>query len=172
MEARHLHYDLDEYAEIEAASELRFELVRGQLVAMAGGILAHADLIAEVAATLRAELRETSCRITSSDLRIGHDPSGFRAYPDVVVRCRPPETSPLPPKDTLLNPTMVVEVTSDRTERYDRGQKLAAYQKIQSLEAILIISHRERRIDVYECIVDDWTMRVYSFGETVKLRDG
>ena len=171
MQAPHLTYGLDEYAEVEAGSELRFELLDGQLVAMAGGTLEHADLIAEVAAVFRSSLVDTPCRVTSSDLRVGHDPTGFRAYPDFVVRCQPPETSPLPPKDTLINPTIVVEVTSDRTEAYDRGKKLAAYQRFESLEAIVIVGHRARRVDVHERSAAGWTKREHQSGE-VSLRNG
>lgn len=134
--------------------------------------LVYADLIAEVTAALRASFAETPCRVTSSDLRVGHDPSGFRAYPDVAVRCGEPQTSLLPPKDTLLNPTLVVEVTSDRTESYDRGKKLAAYQQIDGLEAIVIVSHRERRLDIHERSAKGWTTRQWRDGEVAVLRDG
>ena len=172
VEALHPSYGLDEYAEVEASSELRFELLDGQLVAMAGGTLEHADLIAEVAALLRASFAETPCHVTTSDLRVGHDPSSFRAYPDIVVRCQPPETSPLPPKDTLLNPTIVVEVTSDRTEAYDRRKKLSAYTQIEGLTAIVIVSHRLRQIDVHERVAGRWISREWNAGATASVHDG
>ena len=168
--AAHLTYGLAEYAEVEAGSELRFELKDGQLIAMAGGTIAHADLIAAVAAALRAQLDGTPCRVMTSDLRVGYDPTGFRAYPDIVVRCQPPETSPLPPRDTLLNPTMLVEVTSDRTDAYDRGEKLDAYKQFESLEVVILVSHRERWVQVHERKAEGWAAtdsragRVASFG--------
>lgn len=48
---------------------------------------------------------------------------------------------------SLLNPSPLVEVTSDSTEDYDRGTKFLHYQAIASLQEYVIISHRERRID-------------------------
>jgi Uma2 family endonuclease len=44
---------------------------------------------------------------------------------------------------------VIVEVTSDSTEYYDHGKKLTHYKQIPSLEAVVIVSHRESRVDVW-----------------------
>jgi Uma2 family endonuclease len=48
---------------------------------------------------------------------------------------------------SLLNPTLVVEVTSDTTEDFDRGKKFLHYQSIPQLRDYIIVSHTSRRID-------------------------
>jgi Uma2 family endonuclease len=69
-------------------------------------------------------------------------------YPDASVVCGPTERDP-DKKTNVTNPRLLIEVTSDGTETYDRGEKLAHYQRIPSLEAIVVVSHREPRVDVW-----------------------
>jgi Uma2 family endonuclease len=54
------------------------------------------------------------------------------------------------PKNALVNPRLLVEITSDSTEEYDRGEKLASYQRIASLDAIVLASHREACLELFE----------------------
>ena len=53
-------------------------------------------------------------------------------------------------KNTLVNPRLLVEVTSDSTEDYDRGEKLTSYQRIAFLEAIVLVSRREKLLEIFE----------------------
>ncbi|MFL6282619.1 MAG: Uma2 family endonuclease, partial [Pyrinomonadaceae bacterium] len=69
-------------------------------------------------------------------------------YPDVVVVCGEPrlEDDYL---DTLLNPTMLVEVLSESTERYDRGRKFGFYRTIESLAEYVLVAQDECRVEQY-----------------------
>jgi Uma2 family endonuclease len=68
-------------------------------------------------------------------------------YPDVTVVCGAIETDPEDPH-AVVNPTVLVEVPSDSTEAYDRGEKLRHYVQIPTLREYVLVSHRERRIEV------------------------
>ncbi|HSL84644.1 MAG TPA: Uma2 family endonuclease [Thermoanaerobaculia bacterium] len=142
-------YTFREYLELEETSTVRHEFLEGEIYAMAGGTPEHAALTMSIGATLVTALRGGPCRVHSSDLRIRVRATGLATYPDVTVVCGPYETEP-ESRTTVTNPHVVVEVTSDSTEEYDRGKKLESYKQIAGLAAIVLVSHRERLIEVME----------------------
>jgi Uma2 family endonuclease len=96
--------------------------------------------------------------------------TGLATYPDVTVVCGATERDP-ESRTTVVNPQVVVEVTSDGTEGYDRGEKLTHYKLVPSLRAILIVSHREHRIDTWRRPDDSdtWTHASHGPGARVNL---
>ncbi len=136
-----------EYLAYDASHEGRHEFINGELLDMAGGSVAHALVIANVTAVLHAALRGAPCRAFSNDLRVHLGETGLYAYPDVTVVCGRPElTATQPP--SLLNPRVVVEVLSPSTEAHDRGPKAAHYRQRASIDAIVLVSTEQRRIEV------------------------
>jgi Uma2 family endonuclease len=69
----------------------------------------------------------------------------------------------------VTNPKVLVEVTSDGTERYDRGEKLEQYKRIASLEAIVIVSHLSRRIEVWTRLDAGWQVALAVAGERAQV---
>jgi Uma2 family endonuclease len=88
--------------------------------------------------------------VHTSDLRIYVEAAGLATFPDGCVICGPLEQHRPSPAATALNPTILVEVTSDSSEEYDTGTKLESYRTIPSLREYIIVSHRERRITVHQ----------------------
>src|SRR5205807_4146795 len=111
-----------EYLEIERAAETKHEFFNGEMVAMAGASPEHVLITANITGALWAQLRRGPCRVYSVDLRVKVNDTGLYTYPDVVVVCGEPQFE-APRRDTLLNPTLIVEVLSSSTEAYDRGDK-------------------------------------------------
>jgi Uma2 family endonuclease len=144
--SRKTHYSYADYLALEDESLTRHEYFDGEIYAMAGGTPEHAALIS---ATFSAVLRHLpgSCRIFTSDLRL-RTPTGLTTYPDLSVVCRGIQRAA---DDHLAatNPTLLVEVTSESTEEYDRGVKLRHYQSFPSLKEILFVSHREHRLSLH-----------------------
>ena len=112
---------------------------------MAGGTPDHAALAANVVGALHGQLAGRPCRVYTSDLRVRVMATGLAAYPDVTVVCGELERDP-ESRVTATNPIAVVEVLSDGTEDYDRGEKLEHYQLIPSLRSVLLVSHRARHV--------------------------
>ena len=137
-----------EYLALEAASDTKHEFTEGAIVTMAGGSPAHNALAANVTASLRAASRGGQCVTLTSDQRIHVPATGLYTYADVVVACGERRYKSDRPA-SLLNPTVIVEVTSETTEDYDRGKKFLNYQSIPELRDYVLVSHRERRIDHY-----------------------
>ena len=141
-------YTYQDYVSLEEESSTRHEFLAGEIVAMAGGTPEHAAMAAEVIGQLREQIRGGSCRVFTSDLGVRVKATGLATYPDASVVCGPTERDP-DKKTNVTNPRVIVEVTSDSTEDYDHGEKLTHYKQIPSLEAIVIVSHREARVDVW-----------------------
>lgn len=149
------YFTLDDYFEKEAASVDKHEFYEGLILAMAGGTFAHNRVATRVTLALGSRLRGTSCQPLGSDMRVA-TPGGLYTYPDVVVVCGPPQ---LGRNDTLLNPTILIEVLSPSTRGYDRGDKLALYQAIPSLVEILFFEVDEPVAEQVVREVDGWALR-------------
>jgi Uma2 family endonuclease len=136
---------------------------------MAGGTLEHAALAAAVVTRLGLALEGGRCRICSSALRIRVLATGLTTYPDVSVICGPRQVDP-EDKNSITNPILLVEVTSESTEQYDRGEKFEHFQRIPSLREYVLVSHAGRTIEVRRCEADgSWTSHVAHAGERAEL---
>ena len=141
-----LRFTEAEYLALERASTSKHEFIAGEMVAMAGARPPHNVLCANVIALLVTMTRGRPCITFTSDQRLHVPPARLYAYPDAMVACGERRyTNDDPP--SLLNPQVVIEVTSPSTEEYDRGTKFIHYQSILSLRDYVVVSHRERRID-------------------------
>ena len=135
----------ENYAQLAEASEVRLELVGGQIVAMAGASWTHNKLSTRVATALNANSGQGSCEATVGDLRIRVAATSENFYPDVVVACQDAQFHETLPH-TLLNPVVAVEVLSPTTQSTDLDDKLTAYQSIPTLQHYLIFSQDRVRV--------------------------
>jgi len=149
------HYTIDDYFTVEEMSEVKHEYYNGEIFAMAGASLEHNEIAANVLSGFRAALLDTDCGVYGSDLRI-LTPSGLYTYPDISVICGEVQLEP-DRADTALNPVLLVEVLSEATEEYDRGEKCTLYKSILSLRHYISISQSEILIDHFVRIQpDEW----------------
>jgi Uma2 family endonuclease len=163
-------YSFAEYVRLEDGSTVKHEYLEGHIYAMAGGTPDHAALAAEISATIVAAIRGGRCRAHSSDLRIRVRETGLATYPDVSVVCGPRELDP-EDRNTVTNPTLLVEVTSKSTDGYDRGKKFEHYRQIPSLREYVLVSHAERAIEVRRREANgDWSTTVSRAGECADLK--
>jgi Uma2 family endonuclease len=169
--ARRLHrYTYADYVALEVDSPTKHEFLDGEIYAMAGGSEEHSALAAEVIGILRDATRQGPCRVHTSDLRLYVEAAGLATFPDGSVICGPLEQHGPSPKATALNPTLLLEITSDSSEEFDTRDKVEFYRTIPSLRAYVIVSHRERRIAVHErSATDEWVTRVAISGGRVAV---
>lgn len=153
--AAHGYVTLEEFLVEEAndATGIRREWVDGQVFAMAGATPEHGRLCAAVLAELRAALRGT-CVARDGSVAIYIPATRVGLRPDVSVTCGPltkivVERDGRSEGEALTNPTVLVEVLSDSTERDDRGWKFRDYRTLPSLEEYVLVSQTERRIEVF-----------------------
>jgi Uma2 family endonuclease len=158
----------EEFLVWERAQAERHVYFRGEIFAMAGGSPRHSRLSARIIARLDAALRGQPCGVHTSDLRLRLDDSHF-VYADAVVICGPLALQE-GTTDVVTNPSVVVEVLSKSTERYDRGEKQAGYLALPSLQHFALVSQRERRLELYTREgPGSFHFGVHETGESVRL---
>lgn len=166
---RHHRYSFAEYLAVEEMSAVKHEFLDGNIFAMAGGSPLHAALSMSMGAALLSALQGRPCRVFSSDLRIRVSSTGLATYPDVTVVCTALRYDP-DSSDTVVNPTVVVEVLSDSTMDYDLGEKFEHYRQIPSLKAVAYLWQKERRVEIRQRGADDdWTARIGRAGQVVRV---
>jgi Uma2 family endonuclease len=129
----------EEYLAIERQAAYKSEYFNGEMFAMSGVSPRHVLIVTNVVAELRRQLKQRSCTVYSTDLRVKVSPTGLYTYPDVIVVCDQPRFNGVQ-KDTLLNPTLIVEVLSESTKDYDRGEKFEHYRTLTSLAEYVLIA--------------------------------
>lgn len=144
-----------EYLALERASETRSEYIGGRMYAMSGGSRRHSFIAGNLYAEIKQQLRGRPCEVHINEMRVKVAPTGMYTYPDVVAVCGEPqfEDSAV---DTLLNPTVIIEVLSPSTEAYDRGEKFAHYRRLDSLREYVLVAQDKIRIEHYRRDGDRW----------------
>lgn len=135
-----------EYLAYEREAATKSEYYAGEIFALAGASKKHSAIVPNLAYLLVGQLKGKSCEVFISDLRVKVSATGLYTYPDVVVVCGAPRFDD-DQEDTLLNPTVIIEVLSKSTEAYDRGEKFAQYRTLESLSDYLLIAQDIARIE-------------------------
>lgn len=157
-------YTMADYRRIERQTGRKHEYFEGEVYAMTGGSPAHARLAAKCSFQFESQLQGSECRVYSSDLGVRSLATGLATYADVTVVCGKPELDP-EDENTVVNPKVLVEVTSPTSEKRDRNDKLDHYRSIPSVASVVIVSHREPRV-IVEWRGEDgaWRVREYTEG--------
>jgi Uma2 family endonuclease len=137
-----------QYLEIERNAEFRSEYYNGEMLFMAGGSNEHGKIKENVSIAVGSRIADGPCSSYSSDTRLWIGAAGIYTYPDIMVVCGPEESSPYDPGSSIINPTVIIEVLSPSTERYDRGEK-RHYLLIPSLREYILVSQDEVRVDQF-----------------------
>ena len=138
----------EQYLEIERKAEFKSEYFQGEMFAMGGARWTHNRLVANLIASLHQQLRTSPCQTLPSDMRVQVNAAGLFTYPDVIVVCGEPQFLD-ETRDTLLNPSVIVEVLSPSTEAYDRGRKFEYYCSVESISEYLLVSSERVRAELF-----------------------
>jgi Uma2 family endonuclease len=159
----------EEYLEIDRASiGVKYEYMDGQMYAMAGGTVNHAEIALNLLIALRAHLGNGPCHAFSSDVRVQVAEEKYY-YPDVTVSCNP-EDWQQGTNDIVCTPRLIVEVLSPSTEAFDRGKKFRAYQACPSVEKYVLIRTAYQEIEIFNRQEGNlWTYRRFGPGQEVEL---
>ena len=154
----------DEYLQMEAQSPVKHEYIDGQIYAMAGASDPHVTIAGNLFALLRSHVRGSGCRVYISDMKARVEALNRFYYPDVLVTCDPRD---LETPIYKRFPTLIVEVLSDSTEAFDRGDKFADYQTLESLREYVLINTKRQRVEC--CRRNDqglWVLQFYTPEQT------
>ena len=173
-------YTPEEYLALERHAEFKSEYIDGRIIAMSGVSATHNRIAGNLYAGLLARFGGGPCDAFIADMRVRFGRGREYTYPDLAALCEPPvfEDGVL---DTLLNPSLLVEVLSDSTEAYDRGDKFTGYQALDSLREYVLISQSQVKVErfvrqgafwVYSALTElDARVQLESVGCTFQLRE-
>ena len=178
--AAYAYLTQEEYLAFEREADIKHEYCNGQLYAMSGASRAHNLISLNIAGELRSQLKGRTCEVYMSDMRVLVDAARSYRYPDVVVACDAPRFQD-DVFDTLLNPTVIVEVLSQSTEARDRGEKFAEYAQLVSLRDYVLVAQKAVHVEHYfrqgtqwisrECRDLDAVLQLVSINCALPLRD-
>ncbi len=137
-----------EYLALERKATFKSEYYRGEIFAMACAKRNHNAIVANLIISSGIHLKGKSCTVFPSDLRLYIPETGLYTYPDAMIVCGKEEFVD-DQFDTLTNPTVIMEVLSESTEKYDRGDKFRFYRSIPSLKEYLLINSEKVGIEKY-----------------------
>ena len=155
--ATKIRFTPQEYLALERKSETRNEYYNGEIFAMAGASREHNLTVANLLRDIGNQLEDRPCESYPSDMRVFIEATGLYTYPDVSMVCGEPRFQDRE-VDTLLNPTVIVEVLSPSTEAYDRGDKFRHYRRIDSLREFVLISQDRMMVERYTRQGKDWVL--------------
>ena len=157
------HYKPEEYLQIERAAAFKSEYYRGEIFAMAGASLRHNEIVGNTLFALKDALRKKkkSCRVFPSDLRVHIPQNTLYTYPDVSVICGEPQFTD-DNFDVLTNPIVLVEVLSESTKNYDRGEKFKLYRDLPSLQDYILIATDSPLVEIFsKKEAQVWELHIY-----------
>lgn len=158
-------YTAEEYEARERTAEFKSEFYRGEIFpmqgpdgpfGMAGAKFNHNRAKDNLLHELTVRLKGGPCQALTSDMRVRVQATGLQTYPDLLIACGKLEFAD-GKKDSLLNPSVIIEVLSDSTEGYDRGAKFLNYQKIPSLREYILVEQDEPICERYVRAPDGFT---------------
>ena len=139
----------EEYLAIERRAETKSEYLDGEMFAMTGVTRRHSLVTTNLVREISQRLIDRPCEVHSSDLRVHIPMTGLYTYPDLAVVCGEPRFQEDQEVDTLLNPTLIIEVLSPTTEAYDRGKKFEHYNAVESLAEYVLVSQTAPRVEQF-----------------------
>lgn len=151
-----------EYLAKERLADYRSEFHRGEMFAMSGASWEHTLIKDNLARSAGNQLEGGPCHVVTSDLRVKVDATGLYTYPDVAIVCGKPEFED-DVFDTLLNPRVIVEVLSDSTEKYDRGNKFAHYRQLPAVQEYVLVAQDRPLVERFVRQSDNsWLLTAFS----------
>ncbi len=159
----------DEYLMRERTASYKSEFFKGEIFAMAGASNNHNIIVGTLVGEIYSFLKGKSCTVYPSDMRLHIPANSLYTYPDVMVVCGKKEFLEDASMDTLKNPMLIIEVLSESTESYDRGNKFRLYRDIPSLQEYVLVSSEIRHsLEKFS----KNTNGIWEFTDTTDLKNG
>ncbi|MFZ4814584.1 MAG: Uma2 family endonuclease [Phototrophicaceae bacterium] len=153
------HLTLEEYLALERQTDIRHEYFHGQVFAMAGASRNHVVIAGNINREIATQLDERPCLVYMLDMRVKLDAKHY-AYPDIAALCGE-ERFDATLENSLLNPSVIIEVLSPSTEGYDRGKKFEAYREIVTLQEYVLVSQDHIAVEHYRRTPEGWLLNSY-----------
>ena len=157
----------EEYLKLEELSQVKHEYIQGETYAMAGASDTHVTLSVNLVTLLRNHVRGSGCRVYMSDMKARIESRNIYYYPDVMVTCDERDKAF---QSFKRHPCLIIEVLSKGTEAFDRGDKFADYQELETLQEYVLISQKRQRVECFRRNTEGlWVLHSYTQGNEIHL---
>jgi Uma2 family endonuclease len=165
---RHPYFTHDEYLAIEKISPIKHEYLQGQVIAIAGFSKAHVIIVGNFSTLIINHLRGMGCISYATDMKVYLPSLNLFYYPDLTVTCD--ECDHTSTAEFILYPKLIIEVLSDSTEAFDRGDKLSDYKTISTLEEYILVHQSQILVERFQRKSNNlWTPQIFQSGDTLTL---
>ena len=149
-------YTVEEYLDLEECAVEKSEYYQGEIFTMAGGTPNHNQISVNISSELNMALKRTNYRVYMADVKLWIPQKNSFTYPDVMIIEGNPQFYDNR-KDVILNPIAIVEVLSDSTKNYDRGDKFKQYRSLDSLQEYILVDQEKPYIEYYKKVAShEW----------------
>lgn len=168
LRSSHAYFSPEEYLAIERISPIKHDYIMGQIVAMAGASKAHVIITGNLSSLLIDHLRGTGCLSYATDMKVRLPELNRFYYPDIAVTCDQDDRRS--DQDFILHPKLIIEVLSDTTEAFDRGDKFADYRTIPQLEEYVLVHQHQVLVEHFQRQSNTlWLPQIYRPGDQVEF---
>jgi Uma2 family endonuclease len=164
----HAYFTPEDYLEIERISPIKHEYLQGQMMAMAGASKAHVIITGNLSALLVNHLRGKGCISYANDMKVRLPSLNVFYYPDLAVTCD--DRDRVSNEDFILHPKLIIEVLSDSTEAFDRGDKFADYKTSEEFEEYVLIHQKQILVEQFQRNSNNlWVPKIYRVGDMIEF---
>ncbi|WP_336516690.1 Uma2 family endonuclease [Pollutibacter soli] len=147
----------EEYLEWEKASTEKHEFYKGEvfpmgghgeLLAMSGAGKRHNRIFTNIFGELFSRLKGKPCQPFGPDLRVYIPENSLFTYPDISIICGDMITSGVD-ENSVVQPTIIIEILSPSTRDYDQGEKFRLYRDIPTLKEYILVDASSVHIESF-----------------------
>jgi len=154
---------IEEYLQFEKASNEKHEYYKGEIFAMSGASNRHNWIFKNLYGNLAHQLKGNPCQPFGPDMRMHILENTLFTYPDISIYCGDPTLTSFD-EDTVVNPTIIIEILSRSTEQYDRGNKFKLYRDIPTLKEYILVDSESIRVESFQLNEKRlWELHEYRF---------
>ena len=144
------YFTIEEYLELEEKSEVRHEYEDGEILEISANTIEHATISANLGQLIlnHIDTKKINCRAFFGDAKVRIEKANSFVYPDAMVVCGE-ITRSKSDKNSIINPVLIIEILSDSTQGYDRGEKFHKYMSLNSFKEYVLINQQKAEVDIF-----------------------
>jgi Uma2 family endonuclease len=159
----------EDYLEGEKVSPIKHEYRKGHVYAMTGAKKPHIVITSNLVRLLGNHLLNSNCIVLSSDTKVRLEEADCYYYPDVAITCDERDINS--DEYFILDPTLIIEILSPKTEVFDRGIKFADYQTSPNLREYVLVNQSQKQVECFRLNEEEiWVSQVYGLGDEVEFK--
>ncbi|MCA2508519.1 MAG: Uma2 family endonuclease [Microcystis sp. M54BS1] len=163
------YYTPEEYLALEETSENKNEYRQGEIIPMVGATTNHNQIAGNFYRRFPLNINNQDYYTYMETVRLWLSDYSIYTYPDVMVI----KGQPLyqgNSQSNVINPLIIVEVLSNSTQAYDRGDKFKFYRSLPTFQEYILIEQSSYSVERYYKQKDDQWLIDFVTGENAVLQ--